>query len=195
MRQLRVLDAVLCDFSKFVGISLKKSREYLLWGHIELLVLEKVLGNVVQRIRLEFVFALHVLKQIEHVSAFHRDHLELVVPESTRTEILFDQLDNLPMNSTPYRGQAAMNRRSNKKILEIETKYIPASNNVRISLQKILLKSLKKLTLCCKTLVPGSLFETQTLAVEIPRLSKLTSRHSNLKNNVSGIFGIRETSR
>ena len=78
MRKFRILDTVISHFAKQNRITISESSKHLLDGHINLLILEKLLRDVVQRVALKLVFALNVLKHIKHVPPEHGNHLHIV---------------------------------------------------------------------------------------------------------------------
>ena len=81
VRQDRILNTVLGHLPELGRVSILVPSENLLDRHVEFLsVAEKPFGNVIQRVTLQLVLALHILEKIENVPAFHRHHLELVVP-------------------------------------------------------------------------------------------------------------------
>ena len=92
MRENRILNTVVSNLPEPLRVALRKTTENLLDRHVVFLIFEKMLRHVVQRVRLEFVLALDVLKKIKDVTTLHRNQLELVVAERARTQHLDRQL-------------------------------------------------------------------------------------------------------
>ena len=197
VRKDRVLYAVVSNLPEALGVALQVSAENLLDRHVVFLVIQKVFGDVVQRVRLELVLALDVLKEVEDVSALHWDHLELVVAERTRAQVLLDQLDDRALHATPDRAQSTMNRRADQQVLEVKAKDVPARDNVRVGLDQVFLESFEEFLLRLEALAIGRvrLFEAQTLAFERFLAAKCAGRHSNLEHDIRGPLGVRETTR
>ena len=190
--ELSILDTIVSHLPELFGVTLPKTSKHFLGGHIKLLILQKVLRDIVQRVRLKLVLALHILKEVKDVPASHGNHLELIVAECTARKVLLHKLSHLTLDPPPHGRKLAMNGCSHNKILEIKAKDVPTCDDVRIHLDKVLLERLEELLLSRKPLKACSLLEAQTLPIDVA-LAKLLGGHGNLKDTILWILGVWET--
>ena len=63
--QERILDTVLCDFTKFHGVTLNETSKHLFGWHVNLLVTQIEFRHVIEFVRVQLVLLLDFLKQIK----------------------------------------------------------------------------------------------------------------------------------
>ena len=172
MRKFRILDTVVCHLTEFVRIALTKPSKHLLHGHINLLILEKLLRDVVQRVTLELVFTFDVLKHIKHVAPNHRNHLQIVRPERVGRQVFHDEFIRNTTQTTPHVciRSCASHDCTRVQVLQVEPEDVPARHNVRIEFTEVSTQPLKHLTLRLKrlTLCSVRLLDAKAFPVEVP---------------------------
>ena len=193
--QLCILDTVISHLSELCRITLPKPSKHLFGWHIKLLIFQKVFRDIVQGIRLEFVFALHILKEVKDVPTSHRDHLELVVSESARTQVFLYEFRYLTLDAPPVGLEPTVDGCPHDEVLEIKPEYVPTCYDIWINFYEVLFKRLKKLLFGCEPFIPLRLLEAQALPIEIALLAKLLGGHCNLEDGIRLELGVWETPR
>ena len=79
-----IFDTVVGNLAEFIGVALFKTPEHFLGRHVKFSVAQKCLGYKIEAIRIQLVFALHVVKHVKHVSPGHRKKFQGVVAQGAR---------------------------------------------------------------------------------------------------------------
>ena len=199
MWKLSILDTVISHFTEKNRVTVTKTRKHLLHRHVNLLVLEKLLRDVVQGVALELVFTLDVLEHIKHVTSEHRNHLQIVRPERVGRQVFHNQFVRDASQTTPHVCIRTCTRddRACIQVLQIEPEDVPASHNVWVKFTEVSTQTLEHLTLRIKrfTLRSARLLDTKALPVKVFLVSKRLCGHSHLKTRVIRLERIRERPR
>ena len=188
VRKLRILDTVLCHFTKQGWVTTLEPNKHLLDRHVNLLILEKVRRDGIQRVALEFVFTFDILEHIKHVPTKHGNHLHVVRSERVGRQVLDDEFVWNVFETTPHVCIRSCDGhdRTRVQVLQVKPEDVPTSHNVRIELPQVPTEALKHLTLRLKRLALWTvrLFDAKTLSIKVPFATKLLCGDRHLETRV-----------